>query len=588
MALRGAYQTLLGELKTRLRDEGGGVIILVILVSMVVLGGGAMALTVSRTHMKVTANHNRGVLARYHSEGQLQRTVGMQNDLTSSPRWLFDASNYSYRASGPNDTSRMVLQAADAPFGGGVRGDGNVLVRIIGKDPVSQSPPYTIQSRSVLADGSSATYQAVVDVISLLDYAVFSDADVGIAPNITISGRMYSGGNIWLSGPNINFLQRVEYAGSMSNASYGTFFQGYSQVPPLPSIPSLVNLTFFENASKNAGVCSQGRGLYIGYDGPGSIDTQTTTLFRAYQGGSPAGYSGSSSTPGCRLGSSCFAVDMSLFDFSANPITYGGTTLLGYNGQPLANFNGVIFSDDEIHIWGHLGGRSPEENTITDTRSYITPPFLLANVYSNNLLDTNEDGSNGWPTDGQLQVSNKGLNLGIYGNEDIIIDHNLFAGTDSIGNPVRMALVARNFVYPDGYSPKLIRIESAVLATNDTWDPYGSHSDHRPNDWANLNGSLAPNSYVYDIDWDGTIESNNGMLRTEDRNETSMLDAWALQNLGNLIVATQPNSGHWASHGHPRFYTYDTQLQTAEIPCYPTLPNYGIVPGSFTQVLNAP
>jgi hypothetical protein len=67
-----------------------------------------------------------------------------------------------------------------------------------------------------------------------------------------------------------------------------------------------------------------------------------------------------------------------------------------------------------------------------------------------------------------------------------------------------------------------------------------------------------------------------------------MLDAWAIQNLGNLVVATPPNSGHWASHGHPRFYTYDTQLQTAEIPCYPTLPNYGIVPGSFTEVLNSP
>jgi hypothetical protein len=151
-----------------------------------------------------------------------------------------------------------------------------------------------------------------------------------------------------------------------------------------------------------------------------------------------------------------------------------------------------------------------------------------------------------------------------------------------------MALVSRDFTRIDGNAPKLTVVQSAVLAVKETWSPFGGHGDHEPNYWANLNGDLAPNSYVYDVDWDGLVEANNGMPQAEDRDETSMRDAWGIHNLGNLVVATPPSSGHWASDAHPRFYTYDTQLQTAEIPCYPTLPSYGVVPGSFLEVLNVP
>ncbi len=578
----------IGRALARARDQRGGAIIIAILVSMVVMGMGAVALAMSRGEMRVAANHGRGVMARYHAEAGIQRAVGLQNDLTQSPRHLFTQSNYSHRATSAADTSVMTLSNADSPLSGGTQTEGTVELRILGKDPVTQTPPYVVQSTSRLADGSSATYQAVVDVVSLLDFAVFSDDDIHIAPNITISGRVYSGQDIDLTGPTATFLQRVEYAGGLQNPGNGVFLQGHKKVSPLPSIPALVNLTFFENASKNTGVCSTGRGIYIGYDGPSSIDTQTSTLFRAYEGGAPAGASGSWGNPGCRSGSSCFAIDMSLFDFTASPVTYGGTTVLGYDGQPLTNFNGVIWADGEVHVWGHLGGRSPEENTVTDARGYLTPPFMAANEYSNNQLDAGEDGNNGGVVNGELDTANRGVSLGIYSNTHIAIDHNIFAGADSIGNPVRMALVSRNLTFLDGYSPKLTRVESAVLAVTDTWTGYGDHSDHQPNDWANVNGSQPPDSYVYDVDWDGTIESNNGTTRSEDRDETDMLNAWAIQNLGNLVVSDPPSSGHWAGHAHPRFYTYDTQLQTAEIPCYPTLPNYGVVPGSFAEILNVP
>ncbi|MCG8466939.1 MAG: hypothetical protein MJB57_01825 [Gemmatimonadetes bacterium] len=577
----------LDELRKPLRDERGGAIIMAILVSMVVLGAGALALTVSRNDMRITANHNRGVLAKYHAESQLQRSIGLQNDLTQSPRWLRDGANYAYRATGVGDTSRTVPQTANAPFAGGTASDGTVEIRVIDKDPVTETAPYTIQARSQLADGSSATYQAVVDVLSLLDFAVFSDSDINVGGNITISGRMYAGDDITLWGTNANFLQRVEYVDQLNNPWNGTFFQGSEQVEPLPSISALTNLDFFENASKNAGVCTSGIGIYIGDDNPVAA-AQTAALFTAYEGSSPANSaSWGANQAACRTGTPCYALDMTLFDFSATPITYGGNVVVDFSGNPITNFNGVIWADDEIHVWGHLGGRSIEENTVTDTEGYINPPFAWPNVYSNNRLDPGEDGNNGGIVNGILDPGNRGANLGIYTDSMMVIDHNIWAGTDVNGEPVRMALVARQNVRIDAYSPLIMVVEAATLSVTARWDPQGSHSDHQPNHWTNVNGDQPPNTYQWDLDYDGVIETNNG-YGWADRDETDVYWAAGLLNLGNLVSATNPVSGHWASMGHPRFYTYDTQLQTAEIPCYPTLPNYGIVPGSFTEVLNAP
>lgn len=581
---------LFTEVRDKLEDQRGAALVLALLVSLIVLGVGAMALSVSRGEMQVSSNYYRGLSAKYFSESGLEQAVGSQNDLTQSPRFLFDPASYSRRAANPNDTSFFVSQQADAPLTAGQRTVGSVQTLVMGKDPVVDPPPYTVQSIATLSDGSSATFQAMLDVISLLDFAVFSDNDVYIAPNITISGRLYSGRDISLTGPTSLFLQRVEYANQLYNSGNGIFQQGYSQIPPLPSIPSLVNLTFFENASKNAGVCSSGRGLYIGFDGGSVVDNQTTNLFRAYRNGSAANRDRYGTISKCRNNTSCYLIDLSLFDFAAAPVTYGGTPLVAYDGSALTNFNGVIFADVEVHVFGHLGGRSVEDATVADTRSYMTPPFVSSNVYSNNTLDAGEDGSNGGVADGQLDPGKKGVSMGIYGNRTIWIDHNIFAGQDTAGLPVRLALVARDSVRIDRYSPKTIMAQTAVLAVNGTWRPFGTTSSHQNNYWARNGGDAGPNTYRWDLNQNGVIESDNGAGNSGDRNETSMLSAWTLFNLGNLVVNLRPSSNPWTSvsPAHPRFYTYDTQLMTSEIPCYPTLPNYGIIPGSFTEILNIP
>ncbi|MFV1986409.1 MAG: hypothetical protein ACC682_03970 [Gemmatimonadota bacterium] len=574
---------------TFVANQTGGALLIALLVSMVVVSMGALALNVARTEMRVAANHAQNVLARYHSESGLHQAVGLQNDLTQSPRYLFDAVSYSHRAIGPSDTSSFVLATADAPLAGGAQVEGDIEMWIVGKDPLNDPPPYLMRSRATMNDGSSATYEATIDVLSLLDFAVFSDDDIYIAPNITISGRVYSGANIGLTGATATFLQRVEYANQLFNSSYGVFQQGHTQVPSLPSIPALVDMAFYENASKDAGVCSSGRGLYLGTDGPGSVDSQTQNLFRAYRNGAPAGKSSTGTVSACRNSGTCYVIDLGQFDFTASPITYGGTPLIGYDGSGLDNFNGVIFSDGEVHVFGHLGGRSVEDRTVTDTLDYMTPPFVTTNLYSNSTLDAGEDGSGGGVSDGFLDTRNRGVNLGIYGSGTVWIDHNIWAGADSSGAPVRVALVAQDSVRIDRYSPRTIFSQAAVLAVDGTWRPDGTTNSHRNNDWAR-NGGDGGAGYAFDLDRDGAFESDNGAGNPGDSDETDMYTAWTLYNLGNLVVRQRPSSNPWTSSSpvHPRFYVYDTALVTAEIPCYPTLPDYGIVPGSFVDVVNTP
>lgn len=604
----GASGGIGGRLRRALEDRRGGALLLCLLVTLVFFGVAAMATTMMGLESRMSSNHQRGVAARYFAEGMLDRVVGLQNDLTATPRYLFDADVYTARAAGPADTTRFADRDAVQPTAEGGEEIGTLETRILGKDPVTESPPYTLEATAALDDGSSTTFRVVVDVVSLLDFAVFSDDDIAIAPDVTVAGRVYSAGDIGIVAPTATFLRSVEYVGSLQNPGYGDFRQGYQQIQPLQSIPDLVDLSFFEDATKAAGVCGEGRGLYIGTDGSPAVDAQTEALFRASEAGPvgskpAAGYESDEARAGCRDGNGCYAIDLTLFDFSASPITYGGTPLVGYDGQPLTDFNGVIWSDGEVHVWGHLGGRSPEDLTVTDGLGYMTPPFVANNEYSNDVLDLNEDGSGGGVADGLLDPAGRGANVGIYADGHLYIDHNVWAGTAADGTDVRVALVARRDIRIDSYSPKTIVVEAAILSVTESWRPQGDvewkwqggwtleNDSHQDNDWANNAGDSPPNTYKFDLDGDGTLEGNNGANYPNDQNENNVRWAWTLRNVGNLVVNESPHSGPWSQPSwkpHPRFYTYDTKLQTAEIPCYPTLPDYGMVPGSFTEVTPTP
>lgn len=119
----------IATMRSTFAGERDGAIILALLVAMVVLGVGAVALTVSGSEMRVASNHARSASAEYFSEGELHRTVGEQNDLTRSLRYLFAPADYAYRATGPNDSSLLLLHDAEAPLSGHTQTVGDVQLQ---------------------------------------------------------------------------------------------------------------------------------------------------------------------------------------------------------------------------------------------------------------------------------------------------------------------------------------------------------------------------------------------------------------------------------------------------------------------------
>jgi hypothetical protein len=96
----------------------------------------------------------------------------------------------------------------------------------------------------------------------------------------------------------------------------------------------------------------------------------------------------------------------------------------------------------------------------------------------------------------------------------------------------------------------------------------------------------ADSTYIYDLDGDGVIETDIGQGKAGDRNEKEMRDAWLNLDLGNMVVAESASWGPWVTTAHAGVKIYDFGLLVAEPPCWPVLPYYGMVPGSFIERTN--
>jgi hypothetical protein len=628
--------------------ERGMALLTVLMVTSVILFLGTFAFISSRSEIRTSANYRGRIQAQYFAESGMDLTVGYQNDLSGSPRYLFDPNKYSSMSA---DSSVFKdLDAKDPATGKKV---GTIRRVIVGKNPASQPPPYTLRSTATLLDGSQATYEVEIDALSLLDFAMYSEGSLTYVPPGTWYGRTYINGNFKITGgcpPPEVFMKKVEYTGTISGQSCGDFREGVAKIDPYPSLTSLVDLDFYEDAVTNSNVCGAGMGLYIGNSGSSAVKSQSNDLF----GMKDTGKRGvdklddaaqwlaaeDEAVTGCMNADDCYQIDLTLFDFAANPITYGGKQLVGWNGAKLtpASFNGVIFVDGELHIWGILGGRSPEDAVVVDRitsydsnlyratkfddldpatekigSSLVTlgkpfhhhPKFsklalsyLLqtSNHYSNNALDAGED-ANG---NGILDAAKRGRTLTIVTekNSDIVIDHNIYYGEDAFGNRVSLGLIAGDAMYVDPSSPRALVATGALLARGyDTWDgwdgsfmalPKKDQTTHRLNLWAKGRGDVAPtdSTYVYDLDGDGTIETDIGQGQSGDRNEKKMRDAWVNLDLGNMVTAESASWGPWVSTPHAGVKIYDFGLIAAEPPCWPVLPYYGMVAGSFVEQLD--
>ena len=628
--------------------ERGMALLTVLMVTSVILFLGTFAFISSRSEIRTSANYRGRIQAQYFAESGMDLTVGHQNDLSGSPRYLFDPKNYSSMSA---DSSVFKdLDAKDPATGKKV---GTIRRVIVGKNPASQPPPYTLRSTATLLDGSQATYEVELDALSLLDFAMYSEGSLTYVPPGAWYGRTYINGNFRITGgcpPPEVFMKKVEYTGTISGQSCGDFREGVEKIDPYPPLTSLVDLDFYEDAVEKSNVCGTGMGLYIGNSGSTAVKNQSNDLFGMKDTGKLGVDNLTSATQwaaakdvavtGCLNMDDCYQIDLTLFDFAANPITYGGKQLVGWNGAKLtpANFNGVIFVDGELHVWGILGGRSSEDAVVVDrVTSYdsnlyratiinglnpstekigssavtLGKPFhhhpeftklaapysvQLSNHYSNNALDAGED-LNG---NGILDAAKKGRTLTIVTerNSDIVIDHNIYYGEDPNGNRVSLGLIAGDAMYVDPSSPRTLVATGALLArghdTYSGWDgsfialPNTNQTTHRLNLWAKGRGEVVPSdsTYVYDLDGDGVIETDIGQGKPGDRNEKKMRDAWVNLDLGNMVTAESASWGPWVTTAHAGVKIYDFGLIAAEPPCWPVLPYYGMVAGSFIEQLN--
>jgi hypothetical protein len=638
-----------------LRAERGIALVTSLIIMSVILFLGTFALISSRSEIRTSANYRGRMQAQYFAESGIDEVVGYQNDLTSSPRYLFDPANY---VSMSSDSSVFVdMKAIDPQTGKAI---GTIHRVILGKNPAAEPAPYRMRTTASMADGSQATYEVEINALSLLDFAMYAEASLAyITPGLWL-GRTYVAGNITITGncatPEV-FMKKVEYTGSLTGAGCGDFREGYSKIPAYPPLTALVDLTFYENAVKNPNVCGDGVGLFIGTTTggiPGAVKKQAEDLFGIKDTGKPGvddltsasqwAASQGEAVTGCKNTSGgppqCYQIDLTLFDFAADPITYGGVDVIGWDGSPLGRdeFNGVIYVNGELHIWGILGGRSPEDRVVVDTvttydatltrpigfpSGFLNPPTepvnilargkpfhhhpdfgklaapwnaLTANIYSNNALDAGED-ANG---NGILDPAGLGKSLTIVTdvNSDIVIDHNIYYGTDPNGNRVSLGLLGGDVIYVDMNSPRMLVATGALLGRGydlyGTWKgsfialPNNDQLTHRRNFWAKSAGDSNPadSTYVYDMSGNGLIETDIGQGLVGDRNETAMRDAWVNLDLGNMVTGGSASWGPWVTTPHAGIKIYDFQLLVAEPPCWPVLPYYGTVPGSFTEIRN--
>ena len=143
--------------------------------------------------------------ARHLAEIGLRRIAAMQNDATVDPRFLFDPNSYKATGTDPEFKDYTMTDPESSHALGEIR------CRIVGgMDPQLDSPPYRVQS-TVRIRNSTRTLEAEVGPQSLLEYALWTESNVGIAPYITYEGKVYSAGTITLWGSPVTFHRKVEY-----------------------------------------------------------------------------------------------------------------------------------------------------------------------------------------------------------------------------------------------------------------------------------------------------------------------------------------------------------------------------------------
>lgn len=393
----------------------------------------------------------------------------------------------------------------------------------------------------------------------------------------TLTGKVYSGGDLSLSASPVTFCDDVDVVGRIINKSYGIYRKRVTEGATRIALSGTMDPSYYRTLAQAAG-------LY-------------------YSSGTPE-------------------INLTLFDFTQNPPRY--------NGQPLSSqFNGIIFSEGDLAVNGVLEGRSltlvangninvtDNVRTGTTRRSFrALSPSLTLNAAANKetvvtvpLTSLMSEVSNSVT----MKVSGgkwQRLNIYVYEDSRLLGVETLERPTNNTanlsrttilsglqmdpakhsyraqvhywsngagetkldlaiaaGDPVNVALIAKSNVYLSQYTPRVLRIDAALFARDGNWRPidYTDSTDSDKSHWA-CNG-------VYDLDEDGVIETNN----EDGWNETAVNSStWMLTINGPIITKDGGSAGAWSYYGGltgkgTRRYDYDNDIVYYQPPSFPIM-----------------
>jgi hypothetical protein len=384
-----------------------------------------------------------------------------------------------------------------------------------------RSNGYTIVTQGNV-HGAVRRVRAEIVHDSFLKYARFiSVAGTSYACGAYLTGEVYSGGDLGLpndcDGDDVQFLEFVATVGDIPNAGYAIFHRGYvTGADPLD----------LENSVDFAVIRQRTRGLLSECDceGVGEVGI----YFDKPHGVDP-------------LGIGAGALDFGLFNF-CNTTLAPPDTVITYNGGAVINtktgqalrvrlFNGLIFFEGDGPLKGTLDGRSAHS-------------------------------------------------LSVFCTDDVIVYHNIVTGhtgfdpvtglPNGSGNPINIGLVANNYVYLHRNTPRVLRIDAALMACHANWRVLGGTIGDHP--------VAGPGPLDLDLDGiSGETPYNNDPspgLGWDEMNITS--NTWVLNISGPIITYNGGSASPWSDQsvldhasGPTRRYNYDMDITTFPPPCFP-------------------
>jgi len=384
-----------------------------------------------------------------------------------------------------------------------------------------RSNGFTIVTEGVYRDAVRRVRAQIVHD-SFLKYARFvSFTGTNYDCGAVLTGEVYVGGDLGI--PNncgadpVQFLEFVAAVGNIPNAAYGIFHRGY--VTGASSID-------LENSVDFNTVRARTRGYLDACDceGRGEIG-----LYIHPPGGSDP------------LGIGATPLNLSLFDFcntTASPpdtvITYNGNVLQhALNGGPLQarHFNGMIFFEDDGRVHGTINGRSARSLSIFATDDII--------IYNNIVT-----GHTGFDPDTGLP--------------------------NGAGEPVNIGLIAYDYIYLHQNTPRVLRIDAALMSCRSNWRVIG--------------GTIADHPVAgpgpLDLDLDGIVGEtpfNNDPNPGSGWDELNITaHTWVLNINGPIITYNGGSAWPWNdatvlanASGPTRRYNYDLDVTEFPPPCFP-------------------